>query len=118
MSSYNHYSLTPGTLKVCELSSGKARGQGETESPSLKRQHNKQSTKIKHRSGSLKNARGVSDGDLFTSLKHVVEGQESLGDFSKNKGAHSHHLSHLPPSLDIQTSVGTSTAANTLHLAS
>lgn len=55
VSSYIQLGLTPGTLETSKLSLGEPRGQEETESPPLKRQHNKQPSEVKHTSSSLKN---------------------------------------------------------------
>lgn len=57
MSSYNQCDLNPGILQITRLSSGRARGQEEMESPTLRRGHSKQTAvQIYYRSSRLKYA--------------------------------------------------------------
>ena len=77
--------MTPITLKISRPGSGRARESQENESLPLKREYNGL-TDIHHKSSSLKNTWAIQEG-LFTNLDLVLEGQGSLGDFSKNERA-------------------------------
>lgn len=82
---------------MSRLSSGGSRRVRRNWGPTLK-EHNKQPTEIQHTSRSLKNVWGIKEGYMFIIISEkVLEGQESLVNFSQNKGAGGHHfLCHHP----------------------
>lgn len=64
---------------------------------------------IEYRSSSLKNIWEIVNEIWLLTSEHVLEGQGSLGGFSRNKGAGKHHSSPLSPDLDPHTPAETKT---------
>lgn len=107
-SSYNEQSLTPQTLELADAALGELGGQKENEIPPLKKTMNSP-VEIEYRSSSLKNIWEIGNEICLLTSEHVLEGQGSLGDFSRNKGAGKHHSSPLSPNLDPYTPAETRT---------
>lgn len=79
-----------------------AHGQEEIPLP-LKRQCNKQCTKIQHRSSSMKGAGDIQAGESFTHLEAVIEAQKLLRNSSRNKGTPGTIAFHHIPYQDLLT---------------
>lgn len=104
-SSYNWQSLTLRTPKISRLSSVLAGGRQETESSPLKRHHNKQQRRDTERysiEAAIWKIPGLYRREICLLItEHVLEGQGSLGEFSRNKGAGEHNF--LSPSSSLDT---------------
>ena len=77
--------------------------------PALKETAKQSCTERQYRSSSLKNAWGVPEGGLLLISECVLEGKESLGDFSRNKVAGENHFPPPLPSLNTWIPAGTNT---------
>lgn len=76
-------------------------------SPPLKRRQTNSPKEIQHRSSSLKDAWVYGSEICLLISEHVLEEQESLGDFSRNKRAGRQHFPLLHPSSETRTPAGT-----------
>ena len=108
-SSYNQWGLTLRTLKISEHGSERARGdknwvssfKGTIQWTVLLRYSMEEE---------VWKTLGVYRKIYLLISEHVLEGQGSLGDVTKNKTAGGQHFLLLPPSLDTRTSARTSSA--------